>query len=165
MRSFPYTNRVSIHRKDLPMRVYLIKDIEKVGVSGEIIKVSDGHAINYLIPRGFALEVTPATQALFEKKAREVQNRKQVIESKTSILAEKIKSLKLVIKRKVHDNGLLYGAVGQTELAELLTKEGFKVAKNQIIMDEPIKEKGSFHFTVKLSNSLQPHCTVKVISE
>lgn len=147
------------------MRVYLVKDVEKVGVSGEIIKVSDGHAINFLIPRGLALEVTAANAASFEKKAREVNNRKEVIESKTSMLAEKIKSLKLVIKRKIHDNGLLYGSVGQTELAELLTKEGFKVAKNQIILDEPIKEKGSFHFTVKLSNSLQPQCTVKVVSE
>lgn len=147
------------------MRVYLIKDVEKVGMCGEIIKVSDGHAVNFLIPRGFAVEVTPATAAVFEKKAREVQNRKQVIESKTSMLAEKIKGLKLVVKRKIHDSGHLYGSVGQVELAELLAQEGIKVAKNQIILDESIKEKGTFHFTVKLSNSLQPQCTVKVVAE
>lgn len=147
------------------MQIFLLKDIEKIGISGEIIKVSDGHAINYLIPRGLALEVTPANRAAYEKKAHAVQNRKVVVESKTSMLAEKIKSVKLVLKRKVHDDGLLYGSVGQSELAELLAKEGFKVAKNQIILDELIKHKGTFHFTVKLSNSLQPQCTVKIVAE
>jgi large subunit ribosomal protein L9 len=147
------------------MKVFLLKDVEKIGLSGEILKVRDGFALNFLIPRKLAVEITPENTHLYEHKVREVHHRKQVIESKTSMLAEKIGSLKLLLKRKIHDTGKLYGAIGANEVVDLLSGEGIKVAKNQVIFDKSIKELGSYEITIKLSNTLQPKCTLKIVAE
>lgn len=147
------------------MKVYLIKDVEKFGMAGEVLKVSDGYAVNYLIPRGFAVEITPANAAQYEKKAREVVQRKEVVASKTSMLAEKIRTLSLVLKRKMHDDTKLYGAVSAGDIVDILAEQGIKVAKNQVIFDRHIKEKGMHEVTIKLSNSLQPKCTIKIVPE
>lgn len=147
------------------MKVFLLKDVEKIGCTGEIIKVKDGFAINFLIPQGLGAIITPENEHLFSKKIREVENRKQVIESKTSMLAQRISALKLVLKRKKHDSDRLYGAVGAHEIVDLLAVEGIKVSKNQIIFDKTIKELGNFDVIIKLSNSLQPKCSIKIIAE
>lgn len=147
------------------MKVYILKDLEKVGLAGEVLKVSDGFAQNYLIPHGFAAEVTATNAHQFEKKTLEVKNRKAVIESKTSMLAQKIGELKLTLKRKLHDDKKLYGSIASHEIADLLAAEGIKVAKNQIIFDKAIKELGTYEIIVKLSNNLQPKCTVKIVAE
>jgi large subunit ribosomal protein L9 len=147
------------------MKIYLLKDIEKIGLVGEVLKVKDGFAQNFLIPQKLALEVTSANEHLFAKKAIEVKNRKQVIESKTSMLAQKIGMLKLEIKRKSHDSQKLYGSIGEQEVADLLALEGVKVSKAQIIFDKSIKELGSYDITVKLSNTLKPKCVLKVVAE
>ncbi len=147
------------------MKVYLLRDIEKIGLVGEVLKVKDGFAQNFLIPQKLAVEVTPANEHMFAKKAIEVKNRKQVIESKTSMLAQKIGTLKLVIKRKSHDSQKLYGSIGEQEVADLLALEGVKVSKAQILFDKSIKELGSYDITVKLSNTLKPKCVLKVVAE
>lgn len=147
------------------MRVYLLKDIEKIGLSGEMIKVKSGFAANYLIPQKLAVEVTPANEHLFAKKAVEVQNRKQAIESKTSMLAQRISQLTLSLKRKVHDSGKLYGSIGAHEVVDVLASEGIKISKSQVLFDKSIKELGTYKITIKLSNNLQPTCSLKIIAE
>jgi large subunit ribosomal protein L9 len=147
------------------MKVYLLKDIEKIGFAGEILKVKDGYAQNYLFPQKLAAQVTPANEALYSKKFVEVENRKKAIASKTSMLAEKIINLKLSLKRKMHDNGKLYGSINPQEIADLLGKEGVKVSKSQIIFDKSIKERGTYDVIVKLSNSLQPKMSLKITAE
>lgn len=147
------------------MKVFLRKDVERVGLAGEIIKVSDGYATNYLLPQGLAVAITPENEASFRKRERVVEKRKEVVESKTSMLAEKIKALELTLKKKMHDDDKLYGAISQNEVADLLGDKGIKVAKNQIIFDKSIKERGSYKVTVKLSSKLQPQFTLKIVPE
>ena len=147
------------------MKVYLLKDVEKVGLAGEIIKVSDGFAHNNLFPRKLALEVTPEKEEFFKKREKVVEKRQEKIATQTSMLAEKIKSLKLTLKRKLHDDGKLYGSVNPNEIVELLANNGISVAKNQIEMEKSIKEKGTYEVTVKLSSRLQPRLTLNVVSE
>jgi large subunit ribosomal protein L9 len=147
------------------MKVFLLKDVKKIGVAGEIIKVSDGFATNYLIPNKLGMQVTPANEKALQQKMKHVENRKEAVQTATSMLAEKIKGIKIVLKRKLHDDGKLYGSVTPSELGELLAEHGVKVAKNQIILDKSIKEKGSYDVTVKLSSRLQPTFSLKVVSE
>lgn len=147
------------------MKVFLLDDVHKVGMSGEIVSVSDGFAHNFLIPRKLALEVTPDNERSFARRARVIDKRDEVIESKTSMLAERIKSTKLVLKRKVHDSDKLYGAVGSADIVELLASQGISVAKNQIFIDKAIKKTGVYPVTVKLSSRLQPVVTVEVVAE
>lgn len=147
------------------IRVFLLKDVEKLGMAKEIVKVSEGYAQNFLLPRKLATEVTENNESFFKKRERFVEKRQEVIQGKTSMLAEKIKSLKLTLKRKLHDDGKLYGSVNPSEITELLATHGVSVAKNQIEMDKAIKSKGTYEITVKLSTRLQPKVTLHVVSE
>jgi large subunit ribosomal protein L9 len=147
------------------MKVYLLKDVQKVGMAGEIIKVAEGYAQNFLFPRKLALLITVENEAFYTQRAKTLENRKEVITSKTSMLAQKINGVKLTLKRKMHDDGKLYASVNPSEISDLLAQEGFAVTKSQIKFNKSIKEKGNFEVVVKLTSQLQPTIHVKVISE
>lgn len=147
------------------MKVFLKKDIVGVGLAGEIIKVTDGYALNYLVPKGLGIVITSENEAQFKNKIKVIEKRKEVIATKTSILAERIKALDLVIKRKMHDKTKLYGAISSSEIVDLLGEQGIKVTKSQILLDKSIKERGTFPITIKLSSKLQPAFTLKVVPE
>lgn len=147
------------------MKVYLLKDVERIGLAGEVLKVKDGFADNYLIPRKLAVEVTPENEAFYKSRIKLVEHRKEVVSSKTSMLAEKIAALKLVVKRKMHDDGKLYGAINALEIVDLLKEKGVSVSKSQIELEKSIKTKGAFEVTIKLSSSLKPKISLQVLPE
>ena len=147
------------------MKVYLLKDIERVGLAGEVIKVKPGFANNFLFPQKLALEVSSHNEAFYSKKAKEIENRKEVINCKTSMLAEKIKDLKLSIKKKVHNDDKLYASVSAAEISELLSGEGIKVNKSQVLIKKSIKTPGAHKITIKLSNQLKPELNLKVVAD
>jgi large subunit ribosomal protein L9 len=147
------------------MKVFLKKDVEKVGMAGEIVKVGDGFARNYLIPHQVAVEITSENEAFYQGRLKQIENRKEVVASKTSMLAERIGGLKLTLKRKMHDDGKLYGAVNENEIVDLLAEKGISVAKNQVLIDKSIKSKGIYKITIKLTVSLQPQVTLQVVAE
>ncbi len=147
------------------MKVFLKKNVEKIGLEGEILKVADGFAQNYLFPRKLAVQITPENEAYYTARIKNVVHRKEVIASATSMLAEKIKSTTITLKRKMHDDGKLYGSVSSQEIAELLADKGISIAKSQVDFDKSIKAKGTYEVTVKLSSRLQPKLTLKVLPE
>lgn len=145
------------------MKVYLLKDIQKVGMAGEIITVSDGYAKNFIFPRKLGVEVTGSNNEFFQKRAKTIEHRKEVIESVTSMLSEQIKNLSLTIKKKMHDDNKLYASINPSDIVDLLAEKNIKVSKSQIIFDKSIKEAGTHLVTIKLSSKLQPQMTLKVI--
>jgi large subunit ribosomal protein L9 len=147
------------------MEVYLRKNIAKIGLEGEIIKVGDGFARNYLIPKGFAIEVTTANKSQFEKKQRAVENRKEVIATETSMFADKINNTTVSIARKMHDNGSLYGSVNAVEIVDALALQGISIGKSQVEFERPLKAKGTFKVIINLTKRLKGLLTVNVISE
>lgn len=146
------------------MKVYLLKDVESVGMRGTVVNVSDGYAANFLFPKKYAV-VVPDNDESFKKMLHSVEVKKEVVASKTSMLAEHIRSLKISIKRKTHDKKKLYGSISTSEIADALAEQGFKVAKNQILFDKAIKEVGTYEITVKLTSKLQPEFQLKIVSE
>jgi large subunit ribosomal protein L9 len=144
------------------MKVFLLKDIVGLGMSGEIVKVSDGHALNYLLPRKLCVEVTKDNEAFFAKRKKTLEHRTEVIATATSMLAERVKATHVVIGRKAHDNGKLYGSVGTSEIAEAFKKEGISIAKNQVLLSKPIKEAGDYDVTIKLSSRFTPTAKISV---
>lgn len=147
------------------MKVFLLKDIEKIGMAGEMIKTTEGYARNYLIPRKLAVEVTPENESSFKNRVKTIEHKKEVVATQTSMLAERIKSTELVIKRKMHDEGKLYGSIGASDIVDLLAQKGISVSKSQIDFDKSIKTKGIYTITVKLSSKLQPTLKLKVLAE
>ena len=147
------------------MEVYLRKDVEKIGLAGEIIKVGDGFARNFLIPQGLAIEITSHNKSQYISKIRKVENRKEVIASQTSMFAEKLSTVDVILKRKMHDDGQLYGSINASEVVDALAEKGISITKSQVEFDKSIKSKGTFKVYIKLTTKLRPSITVTVISE
>ena len=146
------------------MNVFLLKDILKVGLKNEIIKVSDGYAKNFLFPSKLAVQVTKENELLYKAKSRQVENRAAIIESTSSMLGDQIAKLSLKLKKKMHDNNKLYAAVNASEIVDLLKDQNISISKSQVIFDKAIKEKGSFIVTIKLSSKIQPQFTLQIIA-
>ena len=147
------------------MEVYLRKNVEKIGLAGEIIKVGDGFARNFLIPQGLAVEVTESNKSQYQSKIRKVENRKEVIATQTSMFAEKLNSVSLTLKRKMHDDGQLYGSINASEVVDALAEKGISITKSQVEFEKSIKSKGSFKVTIKLTTKLKATVTLNIVSE
>ena len=146
------------------MIVYMLKDVEKVGIAGQVVKVSDGYAKNFLIPRKLAKEIGENEQAFFAKKERRSKIDAQTLSSKTAMLAERIKNIHLVVKERVHDNGKLYGAVSADEVVELLKKKEITINRKQVEFKKAIRTVGEHKVGIKLSSKLKPELILKVVS-
>jgi large subunit ribosomal protein L9 len=147
------------------MEVYLRKDVEKIGLAGEIIKVGDGFARNFLIPKGLAVEVTEHNKNQYLSRIRKVENRKEVIATETSMFAEKLNGLTFTLKRKMHDDGKLYGAINASEVVEALASKGISITKSQVEFEKTIKEKGTFKVIIKLTTRLKPVVSLTIVAE
>jgi large subunit ribosomal protein L9 len=146
------------------MQVYMLKDVERVGMVGQTITVSDGYAANFLIPRHLAVEITSANAEFYKTKKHREQVVAEVVNSKVAMLAERIKSIHLLIKERVHDDGKLYGAVGAEEIVDLLREKDIEVNKKQVEFNKSVKTIGEHKVTIKLSSKLRPQLTLKVES-
>lgn len=149
----------------MKIKVYLKKDVERIGMAGEIIDVKEGFAANYLIPRGLGVVVDNNNAQFFKKRERTIEHRKEVISSQTSMLAEKIAAIELVLKKKMHDDGKLYGAISAGDIVDKLAEKGVSVGKNQILFAKTIKSQGSYEIIIKLSSRLQPKVKVTILAE
>ena len=147
------------------MKVYLLKDVEKVGLAGEVINVKDGFADNFLLPKKLAVRITEQNENFYAKRTKIIEKRKEVVASKTSMLAEKIKGITVALTRKIHDDNKLYGSISEGEIVDALSQKGIGISKSQVIFDKTIKEKGTYKVTIKLSSTLQPQVTVKIVPE
>lgn len=147
------------------MEVYLRKNVEKIGLAGEIIKVGDGFARNFLIPQGLAVEITNHNKSQYLSKIRTVENRKEIIASQTSMFADKLSTVTLTLKRKMHDDGQLYGSINASEVVDALAEKGISITKSQVEFDKSIKSKGTFKVHIKLTTKLKPALSLTVIAE
>jgi large subunit ribosomal protein L9 len=147
------------------MKIYMLKDVEKVGMAGQILNVSDGYANNYLLPKKFALKIHSENENFFAKKLKKQKVGTQILNSKTSMLAERIKSLHLIIKERVHDDGKLYGSVSADEIVVLMKEKGFGISKKQVIFGKSIKAVGEYKVSIKLSSKLIPQITLAVVEK
>lgn len=144
------------------MNVYMLKDVENVGMAGQMIKVSDGYATNFLIPRKLASKVTKGNEELLKSKVKRVVTDKKILSNKIAMLAERIKNLHLTIKEKIHDDGKLYGAVGADEIVELLKAKDISVNRKQVEFPKSIKKVGEHKVIIRLSSKLKPELILKV---
>lgn len=144
------------------MKVYMLKDVESVGMAGQIIVVSDGYATNFLFPRKLAVEVTASNLEFYQQKKVKQQVAAEVLSSKVAMMAERIKTLQLSIKERVHDDGKLYGAISADEIVDLLKAKEIIINKKQVEFEKAIKSVGEHKVTIRLSSKLKPQVTLKV---
>lgn len=147
------------------MKVYMLQDVEKVGMAGQVVKVSDGYASNFLIPRKLAKKVELNDEKFFSKRVVKAKMDSQVLSSKVAMLAERIKNMHLVVKERVHDDGKLYGAVSADEIVELLKKKDITINRKQVEFKKAVRAIGEHKVAIKLSSKLKPELTIKVVAK
>ena len=143
------------------MEVILLERIEKLGQMGDVVKVKDGFARNFLLPQKKALRASEDNLAYFEKEkvTLEANNLKQKQEAE--VILKKLDNFNLIIIRQAGETGQLYGSVNTNDIKTSLDENGFIVEKNQIKLVKPIKELGVHNVSVNLHPEVQ--ATISVI--
>lgn len=145
------------------MQVILFQDVKALGKKGEIVKVNDGYARNFIFPKNLGEEATPA--ALAKLKGQQKFEEKVAAENlaNAKALAEKIEKSEVVLAIKVGEKGKLFGAVSAKEIAELAKEQcGLELDKKKIVIDEPIKVTGVHQVSVKLHKDVTAQLKVNV---
>lgn len=124
------------------MDVILLERIEKLGAIGDVVKVKNGYARNFLLPNGKALRANESNRKVFEANREKIEATNAERRTEAEKDAKTIDGLKLLLIRQASNTGQLYGSVSARDLSEALEAEGHKVPKNQIILDRPIKAIG-----------------------
>jgi large subunit ribosomal protein L9 len=147
------------------MEVILREHVDNVGRRGEVVKVADGYARNYLLPRKLALLVTDGNRTQIERE-REKFDAKESEERKVAeAIAERLTGVEIEIGRKVGETQALYGSVTSGDIAEALNGRGFEIDRRKLQLGEPIKKLGEYDVPVKLTRDVIAHIKVRVIAE
>jgi large subunit ribosomal protein L9 len=132
------------------MELILRDDVEKVGRRGEIVKVKDGFARNFLLPRGLGMPVTAANKAMIDKERKSHLARLAKEKAEFEQLAERVATLRFIAPRKVGENDVLYGSVTAGDVGDFLKSKGIEIDKRKVQLDEPIKHLGEHELKIKL---------------
>ncbi|HEX8223046.1 MAG TPA: 50S ribosomal protein L9 [Allosphingosinicella sp.] len=124
------------------MDVILLERIEKLGAIGDVVKVKNGYARNFLLPNGKALRANESNRKVFESNRERIEATNAERRSAAEVDSKSIDGITVQLIRQASNTGQLYGSVSARDLAELLEAEGHKVARNQIVLDRPIKAIG-----------------------
>jgi large subunit ribosomal protein L9 len=144
------------------MDVILLERIEKLGTIGDVVKVKNGYARNFLLPRGKALRANDANRKVFEANREKIEATNAERRGAAETDAKKVDGLKLQLIRQASNTGQLYGSVSARDLAEALEAQGHKIAKNQIVLDRPIKGIGVQEVKIALHPEVSVTITVNV---
>jgi len=147
------------------MEVILRDHVEKLGKRGEIVKVSDGYARNYLLPRKLALPATEGNRKHVERERKIMETREAEEKSQAEAIASRLSTVDITIARRVGDTEQLYGSVTAADIAEFLKTKGFEIDRRKLILPEPIKTLGEHDVPLKLHREVTVPLKVKVVKE
>jgi large subunit ribosomal protein L9 len=144
------------------MEVILLERVPKLGQMGDTVRVKDGFARNFLLPRGKALRATKDNKARFETQRSQLEARNLELRTEASAVAEKLDGKSFVIIRQAGETGVLYGSVAARDVAETLTQGGFSVTRQQILLNTPIKAIALHTVPVSLHPEVEVTVTINV---
>ena len=144
------------------MQVILLERVGRLGQIGEEVRVRDGFARNFLLPQGKALRATEANRAKFEGMKADLEARNLEKKSEAEGVAKKLDGHSVIVIRQAGEGGQLYGSVSTRDIANALGEDGFKVDRNQIVLNIPIKSIGLHKMPVELHGEVEVEVTVNV---
>ena len=147
----------------MSIEVILKEHVEHLGGRGEIVKVADGYARNYLFPRKLALAVTEENKRQIERERGKADAREAEEKALAEALASRLETLDLSIARRVGEHEALYGSVTAADIAEALQGRDFTIDRRKIQVGEPIKTLGEHVIPVKLHREVTAQVKVKVV--
>ena len=148
------------------MQIILLEKVINLGNLGDIVKVKDGYARNFLIPQKMAKRATPAAMAEFEARRAELEKLAAEKLAAAQGVADKMSGLSVSVARKAGMDGRLFGSVGNADVAEALKAAGFDVDKSAVRMPEgPLKAIGEFPLDIALHTDVLANISVNVVAE
>jgi large subunit ribosomal protein L9 len=147
------------------MEVILREHVDHLGNRGEIVKVSDGYARNYLLPRKLALPATEGNKKHVERERRIMESREAEEKGQAEGMAARLGAVDIAIARRVGETDQLYGSVTAADIADFLKSKGFEVDRRKLILPEPIKSVGEHSVPLKLHREVTVALKVRVVKE
>ncbi len=144
------------------MQVILLERVAKLGQMGEVVKVKDGYARNFLLPQGKALRASDANIKSFEVQKSQLEARNLETKKEAAALAEKLDGQSFVVIRSASDAGALYGSVTPRDAADAASANGFSLDKRQVSLDKPIKDLGLHTVSVRLHPEVVAKITLNI---
>jgi large subunit ribosomal protein L9 len=149
----------------MSIEVLLMAKITDLGAEGDIVKVADGYARNYLLPRKLAAPVTSATKRKLAKLQEDRGEKEKQSLLDASQKATELASISVTIAVKVAEGEKLYGSIGTVEIAEAIQKQGVELDKSMLVLEEPLKELGVYDIAVKLHSEIETTVKVWIVEE
>jgi large subunit ribosomal protein L9 len=147
------------------MEVILREHVDNLGERGEIVKVADGYARNYLLPRKLALPATDGNRKHVERERKIVEARESQEKGQAEAIAARLASVDITIARRVGDTQQLYGSVTAADIVDFLKEKGLEIDRRKLILPEPIKAIGDHEVPLKLHREVTVPLKVHVVKE
>jgi large subunit ribosomal protein L9 len=147
------------------MEVILREDVEKIGARGAVVKVADGYARNFLLPKRLAVRATDSNKKIVEQEREAYVRREAKDVSESEDLAKLLTGVTLTFRHKVGENNHLFGSVTAKDIADALEAQKFHVERRKVQLDEPIRTVGEYEVTVRLHRDVTTHIKVLVEPE
>jgi len=147
------------------MEVILKEHVEHLGRRGDVVKVAEGYARNYLLPRKLALAVTDNNKRQIDREKKLAEARDLEEKSQAEAIAQRLAQLDIEIARRVGEHDTLYGSVTSQDIAQALKDKGFDVDKRKITLAEPLKALGEAMVPVKIHRDVTAQLRVKIVAQ
>jgi large subunit ribosomal protein L9 len=147
------------------MEVILREHVDNLGRRGEVVKVADGYARNYLLPRKLALLATEGNRKHIERERTKLDAKEADEKKVVEAIGERLAAVEVVIARRVGETDALYGSVTSADIVEALNAKGFEIDKRQLQLPEPLKKIGDVKVPIKLHREVTVPITVRVVAE
>ena len=145
------------------MKVILLQDVKGKGKKGQMLEVSDGYARNFMLPRKLAVEATPDAINTMRMTDKATQERIAREKAEALAISKKLREMTLTVTAKGGGAGRLFGSVTNQEIADALAKQGIKLDKRKIVLNETIKNAGTYTATCKLGYEITAPLSVKIV--
>ena len=147
------------------MEVILREHVDNLGRRGEVVKVADGYARNYLLPRKLALLVTEGNKQQIERERSKFEAREQEEKKVADAMAARLSGVEIQIARKVGETEVLFGSVTSADIAAAMAAKGFEIDRRKLNLREPIKKLGEYDIPLRLHPDVTVPVKVKVVAE
>ena len=146
------------------MKVVLKENVESLGKAGDTLKVADGYARNFLIPRGLAIEESSKSMKVLEQEKKIILQKVEREKKKAELLFDKMKDVTCSISRRVGEQEKLFGSVTTKDIETSLLDQGIEIDRKTIILEEPIKSLGEFPVKIRLQPGMYAEIKVIVVA-
>ncbi len=147
------------------MQIILREDVPNLGRPGDVVKVRDGYARNFLLPRNLAVEANPKNIRAFEHQKRLALMRREAKKGEALRMKERLEALRINIAARAGEEGKLFGSVTNIDIERALREQGFDIERRKVILPEPIKQLGDYTVAVKLDPEVDASLKISVTAE